>query len=862
MATKKDLIDAQSYSRRRLLAAFTSGAPGGKEVEPTSPIKALIGGVVLAAMVVLGGVFYGFIKPGLPSGWESNTLVMVRDTGARYLSLGGTLHPVLNATSARLLTPADDYSVVTTDSGSIADAPIGPGIGIVGAPDDVPVPDALVDSGWTACANATGTAVSLPGEPTAQVAAAGTVVVSDGLTYVVAGGYHYAVAKAEADAVLRAVGLAEAQPIDVDSRWLNLFEAGTPLGPLTVDGAGEPLGDSPLVVGNVVHPQGSTNRFLVTQEGELAAVSPLAQQLYLLGTGALLGGEREVTPGEIAAMPTASAVAGGTDWPTDTLTPLGQDSVPCAVLQHDAAGRPGTALGTSTPTTDAGGVTVRARGGALVTTGGRGDQAARELVLVDESGTAYPLPGADAAVLSRLGYDTATDVSEVPRVWMQFFASGPSLTVAAAGSTPAGAAVDLGGSAPAPTPSSSVVVDAAGVSCERGTIEYTEATPPALDMLQSEGAWAHATGAGVVVAVVDSGVDARNAHLRGVVTGGTDLVGDGEGQGGLADLHGHGTAIAGLIAAQPVAGSGVVGLAPDASVLSVRVFRGIDDQSIEAGYGPDPQRLAAGIEWAVANGADVISVSLSDDADVPAVRSAIETAQAHGVLVVASAGNRNTATVTTDSPRYPAGYDDVLAVTATDATGVVTSDSIHGPHVEIAAPGHNVLTATTGGGDCMYAQDAPSSSYATGYVAAAAALVLEAHPDSTVEQTRYRLLASAARGNADARDDVRGWGTVQPLDAIVLVPGSGERGPDNPFTGTPAQVVTPPAAELTTLHVERPFDRTQAVMLGAGTVGALALAGLGTLLVLRREPTDVNSAADAHEGLLDRRQDAATQLLH
>ena len=74
MATKKDLIEAQGFSRRRLLSAFTSGAPGGKELEPAAPLRAVLAGVVLSAMVILAGVFYGLLRPGLPAGWEDNTL--------------------------------------------------------------------------------------------------------------------------------------------------------------------------------------------------------------------------------------------------------------------------------------------------------------------------------------------------------------------------------------------------------------------------------------------------------------------------------------------------------------------------------------------------------------------------------------------------------------------------------------------------------------------------------------------------------------------------------------------------------------------------------------------------------------------
>lgn len=861
MATKKDLIDAQSYSRRRLLAAFTSGAPGGKEVEPSSPLKAVIGGVVLAGMVLVAGVFWGFANPGLKDGWQTNTLVLVRDTGARYVSVEGTLHPVVNATSARLLIPAEEFRVVSTDAASIADAPVGPGVGIVGAPDDVPEADALVASGWTACVSPLGTALSIPGDDGAQIADGGAVVTSDGATYVVAGGYRYLVSSENEDALLRSVGLAEAHVVEVDSRWINLFEEGAPFAPLMVEQAGDPLAGSELVVGTVVHPQGSAGRFLVTEAGELATMGPLAYQLYLLGTGDHLGGEREVTPGEIAQLPTASAGAGGADWPTDLLEPIPQTQAPCALLTHGDTG-PGLTELAAAPEPERAGVQVATRSGALVATGGRGEQASRELVLVDESGSAYPMPGVDAATLSRLGYNGDEDVSDVPGVWMQYFTSGPALTIEAAGSTPAGQAVEFATPGPEPSPTSTLTVDSADFTCEPGEVQFTEMTPPALGVLQSEAVWERATGKGIVVAVVDSGIDADNPHLAGVVTGGVDLVGDDESEDGLVDINGHGTAIAGLIASQPVEGSGVVGLAPDVELLSVRIFRAYDEDTIEAGFGPSSQRLAEGIEWAANNGADVINVSLSDNEDTPQVRAAVEKAQAQGALIVASAGNRGTATVKDDGLRYPAAYDGVLAVSAADPTGIVTRDSIHGPHVDIAAPGQNILTATTGGGDCMYSQQEPSSSYATGYVAAAAALVRQAHPGETIEQTSYRLLASAARADADRRDDRAGWGLVQPFDAVTMVPGSGQRGPVNPFTGAePAQVV-PGEVQLVATHREQPFVETQAFMLSVGVVGALALAGLSVGVAFRKRSIEPEEPEERREGLLDRTRAAATQELH
>ncbi|MEO7123003.1 MAG: S8 family serine peptidase, partial [Lacisediminihabitans sp.] len=160
-----------------------------------------------------------------------------------------------------------------------------------------------------------------------------------------------------------------------------------------------------------------------------------------------------------------------------------------------------------------------------------------------------------------------------------------------------------------PGASSEAHAATSGAQCTLGTVAFSPNTPAALAVLQSADAWTHSTGAGVLVAVVDSGIDASNAHLKGVVIGGVNLVGDGENSQGLSDADGHGTAIAGEIAARLVPGSGVVGLAPEAKLLSVRVFRGTNDENVKAGFGPSADRLAEGIRYAADHGATIINAS-------------------------------------------------------------------------------------------------------------------------------------------------------------------------------------------------------------------------------------------------------------
>lgn len=363
---------------------------------------------------------------------------------------------------------------------------------------------------------------------------------------------------------------------------------------------------------------------------------------------------------------------------------------------------------------------------------------------------------------------------------------------------------------------------------------YSQIAPPALISLQTAEAWQHSTGSGIVVAVVDSGIDSSNVHLAGAVIGGIDLVGDGTDSQGLTDFDGHGTAIAGQIAARPYEGSAVVGIAPDAYLLSVRVFRGRDDQSIEAGFGPTAERMSAGIHWAAENGADIINVSMSDFTEGVGLLEAVQFAEQNGALVVASAGNRSTTAFTEDSIRYPAGFPGVLGVAASNALGVVSDLSINGPQVAVTAPGFDVVTAGTGAGDCTYATEEDSTSFATGYASGAAALVAAAHRDETPAQWKYRLEATALRVNPDARDDAAGWGLIQPYDAITLVPSASTRGPESPFADTSDSTIQRPDVTVDAHPSESPFALTRELMLILVVSAVSVLGVLAAFITLRR----------------------------
>ncbi|NCT89730.1 type VII secretion protein EccB [Cellulomonas sp. APG4] len=450
MATKKDLVEAQTFSRRRLLTAFVSGAPGGRELEPGKPLRAVVGGVTLSVLLVLGSLGFGLLRPTLPQGWDHNSLV-VTDTGARYLAVEGTLHPVLNTTSARLLIPSGEFQVVSVDDARIADSPRGAPLGIPGAPDDLAPPERLVATGWLACtASGAGERLELwhdgvGGRLAAQLAADDAVGAADdepraalvdvaGDLFLVVGGRHHRLPRAGSDAVLRALGLEAVPAWPVSARWLNLFAPGTELGPLELGAAGDPLpagsGAPPgATVGTVVAvTDGTGERYVIDAAGELAPLTTVSERLYRLGSGAEV---LDVTAAQIAGMATSEEAVTPGDWPVTLPAPLPQEDAACALLRTGADG--GVRL-VGTPDvevpqqgTD---VSVQPATGALIRVAGS-DGVPGYVQVVDQAGTAFAVPGADDEVLARLGY-TADDVTRVPPAWAALLPVGPELSEAAA----------------------------------------------------------------------------------------------------------------------------------------------------------------------------------------------------------------------------------------------------------------------------------------------------------------------------------------------------------------------------------------------------------------------------------------------
>ncbi len=389
--------------------------------------------------------------------------------------------------------------------------------------------------------------------------------------------------------------------------------------------------------------------------------------------------------------------------------------------------------------------------------------------------------------------------------------------------SPASASTSSGPVAPAR-------VVAAAEKCEEGVTRYLPATPAALTRLGANRAWQLSTGRGVVVAVVDSGVSQRNRHFpASALVGGRSFVGGSP----RSDERTHGTSVAGIIAARPVDRSGVVGLARDARILPVKV---VPDEQREEDGEVGIEALARGIAYAADEGARIINVSLSTTSDDPRLRAAVQHATERGALIVASAGNRRTSEDAADGPRYPAAYPQVVAVSAAGPDDRVTDDSVHGSHVDLIAPGRDILTSWGAWGDCYLSQEGSSTSFATAYVSAVAALVAQRYPTSGPAGLKYRLEATAARDRRDTRDDRAGWGMVQPVEALTTVLDDRVAGPIQPGQ-RPPPTEEPGTERIAVGAVADPLvgDRRQVVWV-AVAAGAAVL-GLALVRLVRRRPT-------------------------
>jgi type VII secretion-associated serine protease mycosin len=274
-----------------------------------------------------------------------------------------------------------------------------------------------------------------------------------------------------------------------------------------------------------------------------------------------------------------------------------------------------------------------------------------------------------------------------------------------------------------------------------------------LDYLHIAQAQKVSQGQGVIVAVIDTGVDATHPDLTGNVLPGT-VTAKGRSGDGRTDTDGHGTAMAGFIAAHghgPGNGSGALGIAPKAKVLPVTVTVGLfTDQ--------DKTETSRAINFAVDHNAKVINISLGGVAGADD-RAAVQRALAADVVVVAAVGNLPGA-LTVD---FPASFPGVVAVGAVDRNGNHAAVSVNGPQVLISAPGQDTWSTDAGGG---YSGGVGTSD-ATAIVSGAAALIRSRYPKMSAAEVVHRLTATATDKGPPGRDDQYGYGVLNLVAALT-----------------------------------------------------------------------------------------------
>lgn len=394
-----------------------------------------------------------------------------------------------------------------------------------------------------------------------------------------------------------------------------------------------------------------------------------------------------------------------------------------------------------------------------------------------------------------------------------------------------------------------------------GARDLTKPTA-AQTMMDLPRAWQFARGRGQKVAVIDTGVTPHPRLRR--LSGGGDYVSDGN---GLIDCDAHGTLVAGIIAAQPSPDDAFAGVAPDASLISIRQSslnfgpkdsgKNSDDPTVGAGYG-SVRTLANAVVRAVDLGATVINISevaciaadgkLNDRSLGAAVKYAFD----RNVVVVVAAGNISTGSACTQQNPTPSGADltgwgavttiaspawfspYVLAVGAVDSTsGQPAGFSLHGPWLGVAAPGTDVVSLDNARGssglvDTQPAHDkSPSSSisgtsFATPYVAGTVALVRSRFPELTAAQVISRITRTA-HAPGDGHDDQIGYGVIDPVAALTAeLPAATSDVPSS-------KTIAAPAPERTPDHTAR-----NTAIVGGGICLAVIVAVLAMALPHRR----------------------------
>jgi subtilisin family serine protease len=355
-------------------------------------------------------------------------------------------------------------------------------------------------------------------------------------------------------------------------------------------------------------------------------------------------------------------------------------------------------------------------------------------------------------------------------------------------------------------------------------------------MLDAQAAWTVSQGAGVTVAVIDSGVNPDASDLAGSVTPGPDLTGV---HTPPTNPHWgqHGTWMASLIAGHGTDGGadGLLGTAPQAKILSIRVITDPGDPGYKK-YQREPtsrsqDALAKAIRDAVNDKAGVISMSIGYDGPSRSVRAALQYAYQHNVVVLASSGNSGKRTRASAPYSFPADYPGVIGVAAVSESGASPCFSSDNLSVQLAAPGVNVPAQGRNGQYWLVSGTSPACALTAGV----AALIRSAYPRLPAPQVAAALTRTTQHRPPGGYDDRVGFGTVDAAAALIAArhlskapaPTAGLATAEH-FGGGRAAV--PPAPV---------FKRGPGLLIGFALLAVVALAlisaAVSGLVVLRRQ---------------------------
>lgn len=266
-----------------------------------------------------------------------------------------------------------------------------------------------------------------------------------------------------------------------------------------------------------------------------------------------------------------------------------------------------------------------------------------------------------------------------------------------------------------------------------------------INKMQAQRSWSSGfTGKGVKIAILDTGIAPHN-DLQ--ISGGVSFKSYTK---SYNDDNGHGTHMAGIIGAKNNS-IGSVGIAPNAKLYAVKV---LDKQGLG-----EIDTLMKGIEWSITNKMDIINLSLSleEQVDSPALRKILEKAYNSGIIIVGAAGNRGKSNGTGDTVEYPARYNTVIAVSATNSSNRRLSTSATGPTVEVAAPGGSIYSTYLKNGYAKLSGTSAASSYVSGNVA----LLKERYPALSNQSLRLKLQHLTLDLGSKGKDVSFGYGLIQ-----------------------------------------------------------------------------------------------------